>query len=179
MFGCYHTDVTHMGFKDQQLKISIFKALTHDWIRRLQGCRQQGAPWVLTTVSFLFFEYLKKVHFCNLFQKVKLSYSRFITCKVKHSKCFIILFWWLELTAHENQKSSISKINKKNKDLQNEKFKFFKVCSFMHSLGRGTFSTNSSLSEVWHGSDHRCIDCFSSFSWKYPVDVIWGSGQAC
>ncbi len=35
-----------------------------------------------------------------------------------------------------------------------EKFKFYKVCSFMHSiLGRGSFSTNSSISEVWHGSD--------------------------
>ncbi len=35
-----------------------------------------------------------------------------------------------------------------------EKLKFFKVCSFMHSiLGRGSFSTNSSISEVWHGSD--------------------------
>ncbi len=22
------------------------------------------------------------------------------------------------------------------------------------------------------------IDCFSSFSWKYPIDSIWGSGQA-
>ncbi len=31
---------------------------------------------------------------------------------------------------------------------------FFKVCSFMHSvLGRGSFSTNSSISEVWRGSD--------------------------
>ncbi len=50
------------------------------------------------------------------------------------------------------------KINQK-KDLQNQKssslkFKFFKVCSFMHSiLGQGSFSTNSSISEVWHGSD--------------------------
>ncbi len=35
-----------------------------------------------------------------------------------------------------------------------DNFKFFKVCSFMHSiLGRGSFSTNSSVSEVWHGSD--------------------------
>ncbi len=34
-----------------------------------------------------------------------------------------------------------------------EKFKFFKVCSFMHSiLGRGSFSTNSSISEVWKQS---------------------------
>ncbi len=34
------------------------------------------------------------------------------------------------------------------------KFKFFKVCSFMHSiLGRGSFSTNSSISAVWHESD--------------------------
>ncbi len=23
------------------------------------------------------------------------------------------------------------------------------------------------------------IDCFSSFSWKYPIDYIQGSGQAC
>ncbi len=35
------------------------------------------------------------------------------------------------------------KINQK-KDLQNRKFKFFEVCSFMHSiLGRGSFSTNA------------------------------------
>ncbi len=35
-----------------------------------------------------------------------------------------------------------------------EKLKFFEVCSFMHSiLGRVFFSTNSSISEVWHGSD--------------------------
>ncbi len=35
-----------------------------------------------------------------------------------------------------------------------EMFKFFKVCSFMHSiLGRGSFSSNDSISEVWHGSD--------------------------
>ncbi len=35
-----------------------------------------------------------------------------------------------------------------------EQFKFFKVYSFMHSvLGRGSFSSNSSISEVWHGSD--------------------------
>ncbi len=35
-----------------------------------------------------------------------------------------------------------------------EKFKFFKVCSFMHLiLGRDSFSTNSSIREVWRGSD--------------------------
>ncbi len=42
----------------------------------------------------------------------------------------------------------------KKRICQTEKFKFFKVCSFMNSLlGRGSFSTNSSISEVWHGSD--------------------------
>ncbi len=42
----------------------------------------------------------------------------------------------------------------KKRICKTEKFKFFKVCSFMHSiLGRGSFSTNSSISEVWHGSD--------------------------
>ncbi len=46
------------------------------------------------------------------------------------------------------------KINNKKRICQTEKFKFFKVCSFMHSiLGRDSFSTNSSISEVWHGSD--------------------------
>ncbi len=41
------------------------------------------------------------------------------------------------------------KINQK-RICQTEKFKFFKVCSFMHSiLGQGSFS----ISEVWHGSD--------------------------
>ncbi len=42
----------------------------------------------------------------------------------------------------------------KKRICKTENFKFFKVCSFMHSiLGRGSFSTNSSISEVWHGSD--------------------------
>ncbi len=42
----------------------------------------------------------------------------------------------------------------KKRICKTEKFKFFKVCSSMHSiLGRGSFSTNSSISEVWHGSD--------------------------
>ncbi len=55
-------------------------------------------------------------------------------------------------------------------------------------LGRGSFSTNSSISEVWHGSDQPVallrhywaycwIDCFSSFSWKYPIDSRRGSGM--
>ncbi len=74
----------------------------------------------------------------------------------------------------------------KKRICKTETFKFFKVCSFMHSiLGRGSFSTNSSISEVWHGGDQPSarldcwIDCFSSFSRKYPIDSIWGSGQAC
>ncbi len=40
------------------------------------------------------YEYGEKVHFfsCNLFQKVKLVYFRFITCKVKHFKsCFVLI----------------------------------------------------------------------------------------
>ncbi len=42
----------------------------------------------------------------------------------------------------------------KKRICKTEKFKFFKVCSFMHSiLGRASFSTKSSISEVWHGSD--------------------------
>ncbi len=63
-------------------------------------------------------------------------------------------------------------------------FKFFKVCSFSHSrLGRGFFSTNSSISEVWLGSDQPValliepsarlyfwIDCFLYFSWKHLID---------
>ncbi len=41
------------------------------------------------------------------------------------------------------------KINQK-RICKTERFKFFKVCSFMHSiLGRGSFSTNDSISEVW------------------------------
>ncbi len=42
----------------------------------------------------------------------------------------------------------------KKRICKTEKFKFFKVCLFMHSiLGRSSFSTNDSISEVWHGSD--------------------------
>ncbi len=85
------------------------------------------------------------------------------------------------------------KINQK-KDLPTEKFKFFKVCSFMHSiLGRGSFSTEIPASvrsgmeaiNLWHcwgtiepSARLYCwIDCFSSFSWKYPIDSIWGSSS--
>ncbi len=71
-----------------------------------------------------------------------------------------------------------------------EMFKFFIVCSFLHSvLGQGSCNTNSSISEVWHGSDQPVaqpsarldcwINCFSSFSWKYPIDSIWASRLAC
>ncbi len=64
-------------------------------------------------------------------------------------------------------------------------FKFFKVCSFTHSrLGRGFFSTNSSISEVWLGSDQPValliitasahlyfwIDCLLYFYWKHLID---------
>ncbi len=48
----------------------------------------------------------------------------------------------------------ISQSKKKKSICETEKFKFFKVCTCMHSiLGRGSFITNSSISEVWHGSD--------------------------
>ncbi len=65
----------------------------------------------------------------------------------------------------------------KKRICKQKKFKFFKVCSFMHSiLGRGSFSTNSSISECgmeaispWHcwgtiepSARLYCwIDCFS------------------
>ncbi len=81
-----------------------------------------------------------------------------------------------------------------------EKFKFFKVCSFMHSIlnlctlvGAPLAQTPASVRcgmeaiSLWHcwgtiepSARLYCwIDCFSSFSWKYPIDSIWGSGQAC
>ncbi len=42
----------------------------------------------------------------------------------------------------------------KKRICKTEKFKFSKACSFMHSiLGWGSFCTNSSISEEWHGSD--------------------------
>ncbi len=42
----------------------------------------------------------------------------------------------------------------KKRICKTEKLKLFKVYSFMNSvLGLGSFSTNSSISEVWHGSD--------------------------
>ncbi len=72
----------------------------------------------------------------------------------------------------------------KKRICKTEMFKFFKVCSFTHSrLWRGFFSTNSSISEVWLGSDQPValliepsarlyfwIDCFLYFSWKHLID---------
>ncbi len=86
------------------------------------------------------------------------------------------------------------KINKK-RIFKTEKFKFFKVCSFMRSiLGRGSSAQTAAsvrcgvgAIRLWHcwgviePSARLCcwIDCFSSFSWKYPIDSRQGSGQAC
>ncbi len=62
---------------------------------------------------------------------------------------------------------------------QTEMFKFFKVCSFMHSvLGRGSFSTNSSISEVWHRRDQpvallRHYWAFSSSVLLDPLFLIF------
>ncbi len=54
----------------------------------------------------------------------------------------------VENTVSQNNRI-FPKINKKT-----ETFKFFEVCSFMHSiLGRGSFSKNHNISEVWHRSD--------------------------
>ncbi len=51
-----------------------------------------------------------KSSFFVTFQKVKLSYILdSLHVKKNISKVFLFSFWWLELTAHECQKSSISK----------------------------------------------------------------------
>jgi len=90
-------------------------------------------------------------------------YSRFIACKVKHLKSmFLFIFFIFKIRAYSSRKSKIQYLkildcflwSIKKRICKTEKFKFFKVCSFMHSiLGLGSFSTNSSISEVWHGSD--------------------------
>ncbi len=57
-----------------------------------------------------------------------------------------------------------------------EKFKFLKVCSFMHSiLGRGSFSTNSSISEEWHGSDQpvALLRHYWAFSSSVLLDTLF------
>ncbi len=73
--------------------------------------------------------------------------------------CFVLI-WMIRAYSSCKSKFQYIKILEyflrsiKERICKTEKFKFFKVCSFMHSiLGRGSFSTNSSISEVWHGSD--------------------------
>ncbi len=68
----------------------------------------------------------------------------------------------------------------KKRICKTEKFKFFKVYSFMHSvLGRGSFSTNSSISEVWHGSDQpvtllsNAAACGTAFSLSVLLDPLF------
>ncbi len=54
--------------------------------------------------------HLKKLQYREKKWNFHTVYSRFITCKVKHFKSyFCFKFLWLALTAHESQKSSISK----------------------------------------------------------------------
>ncbi len=65
---------------------------------------------------------MKKFFFFYLLQKETFIYCRLITYKVKHSKYFFYLdlVFLLELTAHESQKSSISKYyNSSKKNFRN------------------------------------------------------------
>ncbi len=62
----------------------------------------------------------------------------------------------------------------KKRICETEKFKFFKVCSFMHSiLGRGSFSTHSSISEVWHGSDQSVALLRHYWAFSSPGLLYW------
>ncbi len=68
----------------------------------------------------------------------------------------------------------------KKRICKTEKFKFFKVYLFLHSvLGRGSFSTNSSISEVWHGSDQpvsllsNAAACGTAFSSSVLLDPLF------
>ncbi len=67
----------------------------------------------------------------------------------------------------------------KKRICKTDKFKFFKVCSFMHSvLGRGSFITYSSISDVWHGSDQpvallsNAAACGTAFSSSVLLDPL-------
>ncbi len=58
--------------------------------------------------------------------------------------------------------------------------RLLEVYSFMHSvLGRGSFSTNSSISEVWHGSDQpvallsNAAACGTAFSSSVLLDPLF------
>ncbi len=95
---------------------------------------------------------------------------------------FFFFFLWLELILSmsnipvcQNIRIFLRLIQKSI--CKTKKFRFFKVCSFMHSiLGRGSFNRNDSISEVWHGSDQpvallllnrRCLTVVSR--WEHKV----------
>ncbi len=68
----------------------------------------------------------------------------------------------------------------KKRICKTEKFKFFKIYLFLHSgLGRGSFSTNSSITEVWHGSDQpvallsNAAACGTAFSSSVLLDPLF------
>ncbi len=118
---------------------------------------------------------------------MKLSYILdSLHVKYNISKVFFVLI--LMIRAYSSWKSKIQYLKileyflrsiKKKRICKTEKFKFFKVCSFMHSiLGRGSFSTNSSISEEWHGSDQsvallRHYWAFSSSGLLYWLFLIF------
>ncbi len=106
-------------------------------------------------------------------------YFRFITCKVKHF-CFNFDDYNSQLMKVKNQYLKIFKYflrSIKKRTCKTEKFKFFKVYSFMHSvLGRSSFSTSSRISEVWHVSNQpvallsNAAACFTAFSSSVLLD---------
>ncbi len=102
---------------------------------------------------------VKKFFFNNISKSEIFIYSRLITRKVKHLRFF---FFFFMITAYSSWNSKIQYLKLlecflrsiKKRICKTEQFKFFKVGSFMLSiLGRGSFSTNFSISEVWHGRD--------------------------
>ncbi len=67
---------------------------------KFSGSETKGTSkknWIWWKSNFFLVTYLKKIETFIDF--------RFITCKVKHFKSVLFLFWWLEPTANESQKT--------------------------------------------------------------------------
>ncbi len=166
------------------------------------GCSVYAYVYVCmyTQVHLKKLEYREKLFFLELISiSETFIYSRFITCKVKYFKSFSCFFPTLFFSTFSNLKILeyfLGSINQKKKGFAKHKsssyLKFVNLCT-QYLVGAPLAQTPAavrcgmeaiSLWLCWGTIESSArlycwIDCFSSFSWKYPIESIWGSGQAC
>ncbi len=139
----------------------------------------------------------KFIFFCNIFKKWNFNiYSRFIKWKVKHFKSFLFLI--LMIRTYSSWKVKIQYLKLLEYFLRSIKQGLASSLKYVHfctqylvraPLAQTPASVMCGVEAIsrwlcWGTTEPSArldcsIDSLSTFSWKYPIDSIWASCQAC